>query len=95
MPSHNLSSLRDVESYFLTRVRALAARRSRTLTIWDDPVGEGVVVHADVALQARDARTLTTRSTVPACVWNLHTHTFYRRFVYWALGRCGTRACHS
>ena len=47
--------LKDVESYFLTRVRAIAAANGKRLTIWDDPVGEGVEVNPDVTLQVWNA----------------------------------------
>ena len=41
----------DVESYFLQRVRAIAEANGKRLIIWDDPVGEGVNVSADIKLQ--------------------------------------------
>ena len=45
--------LKDVESYFLQRVRTIAKGHGKRLTIWDDPVGEGVTVHPDVQLHVR------------------------------------------
>lgn len=51
MAARNFTKLRQVESYFLNAIRALSAKYLRNLTIWDDPVGEGVTVPMDVQLQ--------------------------------------------
>jgi len=46
-----MTSLTDVESYFLSRIRSIAASYNRRLIIWNDPIGEGVNVPVDIALQ--------------------------------------------
>ena len=43
MDDHQLKELKDVESYFLNRIRAIAAKYGKRLVILDDPVGEGVL----------------------------------------------------
>jgi len=51
MAHHNMTQLKDVESFFLDTIRELAKDVGFKTTIWDDPVGEGVTVPADVTLQ--------------------------------------------
>jgi len=55
MDDHQLKELKDVESYFLNRIRAIAAKYGKRLVIWDDPVGEDVLVNTDTALQVWNA----------------------------------------
>jgi hexosaminidase len=43
--------LKDVESYFLKRVHSIVSGNGKKLTIWDDPVGEGVKVGSGIQLQ--------------------------------------------
>lgn len=51
MAAKKMEGLKDVETYFMNRIRTIAESHGKKLTIWDDPVGEGVTVNPDIALQ--------------------------------------------